>query len=163
MILVCTVGLPGAGKTTWADATGWPVISPDRIRYGCTGAPVYYHQPDYRVWDDIMWSSVRTAIQKHQRMGAPFIVLDSTGTDLQKRTAFREWGQKVKATVLFMVFHTGREVCKERLRAAERFPDLQSLDTHVELMRHVAVDLRPAGDYRLPVNPGTPFEGVLRG
>lgn len=117
-ILICTVGLPRSGKSTWAQKTKLPIVNPDGIRLALTGRR-WYGPIEYEVW-----ATARTMVRALFLGGNKIIVLDSTNFQLRQRDTFTpspdcDW------TRYFVVFNTSVEVCKER--AKRTYPELEEI------------------------------------
>ena len=114
-ILLCPVGLPRSGKSTWARELGVPIVCPDAIRYALTGkrwfAPIE-HQ---------VWATARTMARALFFAGHKVVVLDATNWTRKSRDNFRptpdcDWTRE------FVWFHASAELCKARARIT--YPDL---------------------------------------
>ena len=114
-ILICTVGLPRSGKSTWAQNVNVPVINPDGVRLAKTGR---------RWWGPIeheVWADVRTMIRSLFWSGNKVLILDSTNFQKRARDALHPsldvlWKRR------FVLFDTPVDVCKER--AMQTYPEL---------------------------------------
>jgi len=114
-ILICTVGLPRSGKSTWARATGRPVINPDGVRLAKTGR---------RWWGPIeheIWADIRTMIRSLFWSGNKILILDSTNFQKRARDTICP-SSDVLWERRFVVFDTPVDVCKER--AMQTYPEL---------------------------------------
>ena len=116
--LVCTVGLPRAGKSTWCVemiAQGWIVINPDSIRLALHGKSF-----DPRV-EGLVWTIARTSIKALFLAGHDRVILDATSVNRKSR---KDWyGLLPTVEVRFKVFNTSKEVCIQRALANNQ-PDL---------------------------------------
>lgn len=114
-ILVCTVGLPRSGKSTWAKATNLPIVNPDGIRLAMTGKR-WYGPIEHEIW-----ATARTMVRSLFWGGNKVVVLDSTNMTRKQRDGFIPsqdciWKRR------FVVFDTPIDVCKER--AEKTYPEL---------------------------------------
>ncbi len=114
-ILICTVGLPRSGKSTWARKTKLPIVNLDGIRLALTGRR-WYGPIEHEVW-----ATARTMVRALFLGGNKIVVLDSTNFQLRQRDTFSpspdcDWKR------YFVVFSTAAEVCKER--ANKTYPEL---------------------------------------
>ena len=69
-VLIMLMGLPRAGKSTWARATGYPIVDCDAIRLTKTGQ---------RWWGPIeheIWATARTMVRALFMAGHPIVILD---------------------------------------------------------------------------------------
>lgn len=113
--LICPVGLPRCGKSTWARGLDVPIVCPDAIRRAMTGrrwfAPIE-HQT---------WATARTMVRALFWAGHKVVVLDATNWTKHSRDNFIpspdcDWVRE------FVWFHASAELCKERALAT--YPDL---------------------------------------
>jgi predicted kinase len=104
--LVLTVGLPMAGKSTWARRQGVPVVCPDAIRLAMHGQ-AYLHQAER-----LVWGVAETMVRSLFLAGHQCVIVDATNGRKHAREAWRwtSWG------LMFKVFDTPREACEERCR-----------------------------------------------
>lgn len=119
-MLICTVGLPRSGKSTWAIRQGFPVVNPDAIRLAMYGR---------RFWapaETQVWAAADLMIRSMFLAGHSTVILDATSIERRRRDErqcrTRDDTQPVWATV-FVVFDTSAEVCKQRA-LADDMPDL---------------------------------------
>ena len=71
-ILICTVGLPRSGKSTWSKIQGLPIVNPDGIRLAAYGKR-FWSPGELTVWRDV-WVFIRSLfLAGHNK-----VILDST-------------------------------------------------------------------------------------
>ena len=113
--LLCPVGLPRCGKSTWARELGVPIVCPDAIRFAIAGrrwfAPIE-HQ---------VWATAKTMVRSLFFAGHKIVVLDATNWTRRSRDNFRpspdcDWKRE------FIWFPAGVDLCKERAKIT--YPDL---------------------------------------
>lgn len=84
--LVCTLGLPRAGKSTWARRVsklhGWPIVSPDAIRLALHGQR-YAAEAEPMVWTQAKYMARSLFLAGHDT-----VILDATNTTRARRD---EW------------------------------------------------------------------------
>ena len=103
--LICTMGLPRSGKTTWCkEQKLGPVVSPDAIRLALHGQPFIGHA------EPMVWAITRYMVRSLFEYGYQTVVLDSTMTEEYRRN---EWADKGWVTS-FKVFETPLEECIKR-------------------------------------------------
>jgi predicted kinase len=144
-ILICTVGLPRSGKSTWARKTGLPVVNGDGIRLALTGRR-WYAPIEHEVW-----ATARTMVRALFLGGNKIVVLDSTNFQLRQRDRFIpspdcDW------TRYFVVFNTPAEVCKERAKTT--YPELVDIIDQMA-SQWDAIDERLEGEIVLRINFGS--------
>lgn len=103
-ILICTVGLPRSGKSTWSKSQAYPIVCPDAIRYAVHGQR--YIQEAER-W---VWMVTHTMVRALFLAGHERVILDATGITRARRD---EWRSKEWAT-FFKSIDTTKEVCMAR-------------------------------------------------
>ncbi len=122
------VGLPGSGKSTWADENQVPVISSDALRL--------------LLADDItdqtvnrqVFLYVRALLRTRLAIGRPVTGIDATSVGREGRAVYiriaRHWGARVEA----VYFDTPLEECLRRNRERERMvPEAAILKMAAEL------------------------------
>jgi predicted kinase len=102
--LICLVGLPYSGKTTWARATGHPVVCPDAVRVAVHG------QRFVERAEPFVWATVKAMVRALFLAGHRAVVLDATNTTRKRRD---EWRSPDWATY-FKVFDATKDVCLAR-------------------------------------------------
>lgn len=123
-ILLCTVGLPRAGKSTYVQKLNLPVVNPDGVRLALTGRR-WYSPIEHEIW-----ATAITMIRSLFLGGHNIVVLDSTNFRRRYRDTFIPsydcmWKRR------FVVFDTPVNVCKER--AEKTYPELcEVIDRFVE-------------------------------
>lgn len=111
--LICTVGLPHSGKSTWARSTGLPIINPDAIRLAIHG------QAFFQQAEPLVWALAQIQVRSSFLAGHKRVIVDATNIDKSRRAM---WVSKDWATS-WVEFHTGPGVCIERAIMNNR-PDL---------------------------------------
>lgn len=102
--LLLTVGLPRSGKSTWAMATGVPVVNPDSIRLALHG------QAFFGPAEPMVWAVAHLMVQALFTAGHKTVILDATNITEHRRSDWRskEWN------VGFVCFKTSEEECLRR-------------------------------------------------
>jgi predicted kinase len=126
-ILICTVGLPRSGKTTWARRQAYPVVNPDAIRLAIHGqAFVSRAEP-------LVWATAKYMVRALFLAGHDRVILDATNTTRKRRDEWRtdEWA------TFFKYIGTSHEECYER---AGEGSDL------IPVITRMALNFEPLGD-----------------
>lgn len=132
-ILICTVGLPRSGKSTWAKSQAYPIVSPDAIRLALHG------QAFIAQAEPIVWAHATLMVRAHFQAGHDRVILDATNTTRKRRD---EWRSNEWAT-FFRCFFESVDTCKERARADGREDLCPVID-------RMAAQLEPRGDDEEP-------------
>ncbi|MCI0393278.1 MAG: ATP-binding protein [Acidobacteria bacterium] len=80
--LICLVGLPYSGKTTWARSQAHPIVCPDAIRLAIHG------QRFVREAEPFVWATAKAMVRALFLAGHPTVVLDATNNTTKRRN---EW------------------------------------------------------------------------
>lgn len=106
--LICTVGLPRSGKSTWARETGDPIVNPDAIRLAIHG------QPFIGETEPFVWAVAKAMVSALFLAGHDTVILDATNTTRKRRD---EWKSK-RWVREWRVFGgpEQRELCAERAK-----------------------------------------------
>ena len=109
-LLVVTVGLPRAGKSTWAREQGHPVVNPDAIRLAIHGhAFIDLAEP----W---VWATAKAMVRSLFGAGHKTVILDATNVTHKRRVEWvgTEWD------TAFKVFDAPEEECVRRAHETQR-------------------------------------------
>jgi predicted kinase len=125
-LLICTVGLPRSGKSTWARQTGNPVVNPEGIRLALTGRR-WYGPIEHEVW-----ATARTMVRALFLGGHKIVVLDSTNLHRHARDTFVPspdcvWKRE------YILFDTPAHVCERR--AEQSYPVLHDVILYMDETR----------------------------
>lgn len=87
-VLICTVGLPRSGKSTWAKRQAYPVVCPDAIRLAFHGRR--FHAPA----EPFVWYTAKVMVRALFGAGHDTVILDATNVTRKRRDEWRsgEWG-----------------------------------------------------------------------
>lgn len=109
-VLICMMGLPRSGKSTWARThwglTPFPIVNPDSIRLAVHG------QQFYGPAEPLIWSMARIFVRSLFYAGHNYVVLDATNTTRARRDDWKssEW------TTCFMEIKADLDLCLERAK-----------------------------------------------
>jgi predicted kinase len=106
-MLICTVGLPRSGKSTWARSQAYPIVNPDAIRLAIHG------QAFVGLAERFVWATVHAMVRALFLAGHDRVILDATNTTRKRRDEWRtdEWA------TFFKVFDADADECRRRLLA----------------------------------------------
>ena len=102
--LIGMVGLPYSGKSTVAQAMGFPIVCPDAIRMALHGTRFI------GIMEPYVWAITHTMVRSLFMAGHRIVILDATNTTQQRR---REWESGFWDTV-WEVVDTPPSVCIKR-------------------------------------------------
>ena len=86
LILICTVGLPRSGKSTWARDRGIPIVNPDSIRLAL-------HGQRYQVLaEDFVWAIAKVMVRALFTAGHSAVIVDATNTTRKRRDFWQDKG-----------------------------------------------------------------------
>ncbi len=111
-LLICTVGLPYAGKTTWALSQDCPIVSPDGLRVALHGAR-FIMPAEPMIWTMTDYMIIALFVAGHDK-----VILDSTCNTANRRQERILYGQTGGYQVKFEYFKTSAKVCADRARFA---------------------------------------------
>lgn len=112
--LILTVGLPRAGKSTWAKTTGHPIVNPDSIRLAMHGEAYIQSAEDF------VWATAKCMVKALFLAGHDTVILDATNTTIKRQEEWNSVAEQVEAIVVFKMFATMAFECKERAMADGR-------------------------------------------
>jgi predicted kinase len=107
-LLLCTVGLPRSGKTTWARAfaarAAAPLVDPDAIRLA------FHNQPFLGQAEPLVYAFAQVMVRALFNAGHPLVVVDDTNMTAADRARWSggHWVTRWK------VFDTPRDECLRR-------------------------------------------------
>lgn len=108
-VLICTVGLPRSGKTTWARQQGVPIVNPDSIRLALHNQRFVMHAETF------VQAIAEVMVRALFLSGSDVLIVDSTNVFRQRRQAWRHLGVAAWDTY-FHVIDTSMLECLERAR-----------------------------------------------
>ncbi len=107
--LICTVGLPRSGKSTWARKQGHPVVCPDAIRLALHGNRYFAGAERF------VWALTHVMVRALFLAGHQIVILDSCAVSRKRRD---EWLDPAWRTQ-FVLISTPPVVCIRRADEAE--------------------------------------------
>ena len=136
-VLICLVGLPRAGKSTYAAhmrEKGYPVVNPDSIRLAIHG------QRFVAEAEELVWATAKIMVRSLFLAGHRAVVLDATNINRESRCQWlnKMWSRR------FVHIGTPPSVCVERAIEGG-YPDL------VPVIEKMAVIQEPPTEEEGPV------------
>lgn len=106
-LLICLIGLPYSGKSTWAISQGHPIVCPDAIRIALHGERFNALMEPY------VWVIAKTMVKSLFLAGHNTVILDATNTTKKRRTEWvsDDWETNWEA------IDTSKEECINRAKA----------------------------------------------
>lgn len=117
-LLICTVGLPYSGKSTWAKVQQCPVVCPDAIRLALHGQRFNILMEPY------VWVIAKTMVRALFLAGHNRVILDATNTTEKRRA---EWLSDDWDTQ-FKILDTPKEECISRAKRQNDIPILPVIE-----------------------------------
>lgn len=111
--LIILVGLPRSGKSTWARASGHPIVCPDAIRLALHGQ-AFNPSAEEMVWTMAHYMAESLFLAGHDK-----VVIDATNVTEKRR---REWVSKFAdmAEITINVISTPPKECIKRALEGNR-------------------------------------------
>ena len=133
--LICTVGLPRSGKTTWIKKNDIkaPIVSPDAIRLALHGQQ---YIPEA---EDMVWAMAKIMVRSLFKAGHGIVFVDATNNTKKRRDFWQSIMDKEWIT-FFKVFNTSAQECIER---AKKMDDLIILP----VIERMAAQFEPLDSY----------------
>lgn len=119
--LICTMGLPRSGKSTWASKQNYPIVNPDSIRLAIHGQRYLPVAKTIRAFAYNMVRSLFLAGHNTVIFDATFLTLRGRDKVRQQMDLHEESTEDI-IEVYFKVFDTSIDICIER--AKDTYPDL---------------------------------------
>jgi predicted kinase len=112
--VIVLVGLPGSGKSTWAERQGIPVLSSDAVRESLTG-DARDQSANARVFQKL-----RESLSQRLRDGEPATIVDATSLTPADRKGWVQLAVSLAGEAEAVFFDTPLDVCKARNAARSR-------------------------------------------
>jgi predicted kinase len=149
-MLICTVGLPRSGKSTWAQQAARQlraaIVSPDAIRLAIHG------QKFLASAEPLVWATAKIMVRSAFLAGHRTVVLDATNVTRARRD---EWRSKDWSTY-FRFFEADRCECMCR---AVREGDLALLP----VIERMAAEFEPLGADEIQLQVGNVGDAIAGG
>ncbi len=118
--LICTVGLPRSGKSTWAREQGIPIVNPDSIRLAVHG------QRFFAPAEPLVWVMAEIMIEALFKAGHGKVILDATNISRRRRNHWLKFDNTNRRLhegesprkVTFKVFNASAGECIRRAELA---------------------------------------------
>lgn len=112
--LIVLVGLPGSGKSTWAERQGVGVLSSDAVRTLLTG------DAGNQTVNRLVFPTLHYLLAMRMKAGAKATILDATSLTAKERKAWIRTAEELGCDVEAVFFDTPLAVCKARNAARSR-------------------------------------------
>ena len=108
--LILTVGLPRSGKSTWAQQSPHPIVSPDAVRLAMHG------QAFVKEAEELVWAMTKIMVRSLFLAGCETVILDATNINRKRREIWKSdlWDRE------YVEFTTSSEECIQRARDGGR-------------------------------------------
>lgn len=116
-ILICLVGLPRSGKSTWARAQGHPIVNPDAIRLALHG------QRFFPPAEPMVWAVAHMMVRALFEAGHEIVILDACNVSHKRRD---EWRSKDWET-RFKIIRTPASICIDRAMERNDYEIIDSI------------------------------------
>lgn len=125
-VLICTMGLPNSGKSTWAkqfsDDHGIPIVNPDSVRLALHGQRF---QPEA---ERFVWATAHVMVKSLFLAGHRVVIVDATNTTRKRRD---EW-KSDKWDTFFHLFPATKSACIHRARLEDDHDIIPVIDRMAE-------------------------------
>ena len=140
--LICTVGLPLSGKTTWARDQGFPIVNPDSVRLAIHGLRF---EP---LTEPLVWAITKIMVRALFTAGHDKVIVDACNTSRKRRDNWQsnDWDTQ------FVVIDTPRRGCIHRAQEKNDEEIIPSINRMAENWDSLAASEWEFGKER----PGSP-------
>lgn len=132
--IIVLVGLPGSGKSYWANEQKLPVLSSDAIREMLTGDASNQNA------NRIVFGVLRSLLIARIKAGAPVTCVDTTALTPRERRSFVRLAELWDCEIEAVFFDVPLEVCKARNQARHRVVPESVMDRFAARLRPPSVD-----------------------
>lgn len=131
--LICTVGLPRSGKTTWARLQRYPIVNPDAIRLAVHGQR-FWAPAEKRVWVD-----AHQMVRALFLAGHEWVIVDACHTTRKRRDFWLPESPEDWDLYFYLLF-TSREECLAQARAIDDQEIIPVIESMAEQWENLGVD-----------------------
>jgi len=127
IFLICMVGLPQSGKSTWAQSRESPIVNPDSIRIALHGQ-AYIPEAE-----PMVWAIAKYMVRSLFLAGHDTVILDATNATRKRRD---DWSSDHWETV-FKVIDTPADICAQRARKSGQdvlIPVIEGMQSRFEAL-----------------------------
>jgi len=135
------IGVPGSGKSTWANKQDKPILSSDAIREELTGSAATQHV----VPPQEIFRRLDARVEDYLHKGSD-VIYDATNVEPWHREAsIKRWREKFQIQITGVLFTTPVVIAKERNRLRNRVVRDEVIDRYAEILKTHPVDPHKEG------------------
>lgn len=120
--LIVLVGLPGSGKSTWAEQQGVGILSSDAVRILLTG------DAGSQAVNSLVFPTLRFLLEMRVKAGAETTILDATSLTPKERGTWVKAAKDLDCDAEAVFFDAPLAVCKARNAARSRVVPEEVMD-----------------------------------
>jgi protein phosphatase len=132
--VILLVGLPGSGKSTYAIAQGWPILSSDDTRR------LLLDDARDQAANRSVFALLRRLLRMRLELGRPVTCVDATSLTIGERRPYIKTAQMYGAEIEAVFLDTPVDVCKQRNQARDRVVPDDVMDRFAAKLRVPSVD-----------------------
>jgi predicted kinase len=127
--VILLVGLPGSGKSTYATAQGWPILSSDDTRR------LLLDDMRDQTANRSVFALLRRLLRMRLELGRALTCVDATSLTPAERRPYIKTAQMYGADVEALFLDTPVAICKQRNQARDRIVPDEVMDRFAAKLR----------------------------